>query len=279
VKTTLLLALDTFEEARRRRIVLAALVMVALFLVLYGAGLYFLRRELSADTAMPPSVSLLIRGEMLTLGLWTASFITSLVAIFLSAGVIRNDVEQGYAHVLLARPVSRNQMVIGRWIGLQAMITVLSATVTVSILLAANFIMGYSPSSPVLVVAVLTAQPLILVSLAVLGSVFLPSIGNGIVVFVLFMIAMVAGTVEQIGYLARQHALTTAGKVIGFLVPTDIPWRQAAALAQPDILSSIPVMGPFSALAVPTVWMDLYILLYSLLCLVLAATVFSYKDL
>lgn len=279
MRATLLIALDTFQEARRRRIVVVALVMAGLFLLLYTAGLHFVRRELSAEGSVPPSVSMLIMGEMLILGLWASSFVTSLTAIFLAAGVVRNDVEQGYLHVLLVRPVSRPQLIAGRWLGITIMVTALTSAMSAVVLLDAQLVAGYSPANPIIVIAFLTAQPLVLTSLATLGSVFLPSVGNGIVVFVLFMVAMLAGTVEQIAYLVRQETLATVGRVIGFLVPTDIPWRQAAAFAQPDVLSSIQIASPFSAMAAPTVWMDLYILLYSLLCIALASLSFSFRDL
>ncbi len=269
-----LIALDTFQEALRRKILVAALAVVGLFLVLYTVGLYFVRRELSSDVNLPPSVSLLIMSELLILGLWAASFI-----IFLSAGIIRNDVEQGYVHVLLARPLSRAQFVVGRWLGLAIMTAVLTSAVAALLLLATGVVAGYRPSQPLLVAAFLTVQPLVLLSMGVLGSVLLPSVGNGIVVFVLFMIGMMGGVVEQIGYLARHTTLSTAGKVVAFLIPTDIPWRQAVAYAQPDVLSTFQVASPFSAVAPPTVWMDLYLVLYSLFCLALASLTLSYKDL
>ncbi len=279
MRKILLIAQDTFEEARRRKIVLVALLMVGAFLILYGIGLYFLHKEIATAGRLPPSVTALVISEVMVLGLWAASFISSLLGIFLASGTIRNDVEHGYVHVLLARPLSRIHLIVGRWLGLSIMLAALTALVAGVMLAIAHFVAGYTPPRPALVIVFLAIQPILLISISVMGSTFLPAIANGIAVFVLFMIAMVAGTVEQIGHLVNQDTLVVAAQIISLLVPTDIPWRQAALYAQPDILSSLQLAGPFSVLSAPTPWMDLYMGLYCALCLSIACLVFSFQDL
>ena len=50
------------------------------------------------------------------------SFVLAMSAAFLAAPAIASDVETGTVHAMLARPLRRAELVVGRWLGLSIVI-------------------------------------------------------------------------------------------------------------------------------------------------------------
>ena len=55
------------------------------------------------------------------------SFVLAMTAAFLGAPSIAGDLESGIAHAMLARPIRRADLVVGRWIGLSAIVVAYAA--------------------------------------------------------------------------------------------------------------------------------------------------------
>ncbi|MEP7188593.1 MAG: ABC transporter permease, partial [Roseiflexaceae bacterium] len=73
----------TFHEARRRKMVLAALVMGALFLLLYGLGVFLIDRNLQEHQISP--IQMRFNYSLLMIaGLYVVHFLTVMLAIFAS---------------------------------------------------------------------------------------------------------------------------------------------------------------------------------------------------
>ena len=73
----------TFHEARRRRMVLAALGLGAVFIALFGLGVWLIDRELRQEV---PSQVMLNQAHnfLLMAGLYVVHFLTIMLAIFAS---------------------------------------------------------------------------------------------------------------------------------------------------------------------------------------------------
>ena len=102
----------TVREALRRRIYVGAFCIALLFL-----GLLFLpkfaaeRRGIELD----PSV----QASMLTLtGLGMIKFFSAVLGITLASGVIATELERGTLYVILSKPLTRMEIVLGKWLGL-----------------------------------------------------------------------------------------------------------------------------------------------------------------
>lgn len=54
------------------------------------------------------------------LGLSAMTLVTTLLAAFLGAGLVAGDVERRVLHAIVAKPISRAQYLLGRWLGLAA---------------------------------------------------------------------------------------------------------------------------------------------------------------
>ena len=60
--------------------------------------------------------------QVLILVAFMFSFVLAMTAAFLGAPAIAADLESGVAHAMLARPIRRADLVVGRWIGLVAIV-------------------------------------------------------------------------------------------------------------------------------------------------------------
>ena len=96
--------------------------------------------------------------QVLILVAFMFSFVLAMTAAFLGAPSIAADLESGVAHAMLARPIRRADLLIGRWLGLAAVIAAYAAASGLLEVAAVRFVSGYAPPQPMLAVGFLTAQ-------------------------------------------------------------------------------------------------------------------------
>ena len=58
------------------------------------------------------------------LGLYAVHFLSSFLALFLSVGAISSEIDSGTLHAVLARPIRRADVVVGRWLAYAGLIGV-----------------------------------------------------------------------------------------------------------------------------------------------------------
>ena len=80
---------------------------------------------------------------------------------------------------MLARPIRRADLVLGRWLGLVVVVAVYAVASGLLEIAAIGFVTGYAPPHPWLAVAYLAAQAVVLLTFALLLSTRLPSIAAG----------------------------------------------------------------------------------------------------
>ena len=266
----------TFHEARRRKMVLVALVMGGLFLLLYGLGVALIDRNLSEQQVsaiqMRFSYSLL-----LIAGMYVVHFLTVMLAIFASVDTIAGELASHTIQTLVTKPVRRWQIVLGKWLGYAAMLLLYLGLLGGGIFLVTYLLVGYTPPNPLAGLLLLMLEALVLLSLSMLGGTRLSTLTNGVLLFMLYGVAFIGAWVEQIGALLGSHAAVNVGIVTSLLMPVEALWRRASYLMQPPIMSSIPT--PFSGSSPPSQAMVLYAALYAAVALGLAMRSFSQRDL
>ena len=289
---TLRIARLTFREAVRRKALYGAIAMTLAFLVLYGWGTGVAVREI--HEAMPrglarvgaqigQDLSVLAIGELFLAGLFAVSNIAGLLAIFMAAGTIAQEVDQGTLHSIVPKPLARWEVVVGKWLGGAAMLAVYVTVTSVVTALIVYFYSGYlSPALPV-GVALLVAKATLLYSVTLVGSAVLPAIATGIVMFIVYVVANVAGLVEQVGVAAEIQTMVKIGVYGSLVLPSDALWKMAAYVVQPP--NPLPALGinvsigPFGVVHPPSVWMGVYSVVYLAAALGLAVWLFSRRDL
>ncbi len=265
--TALTIAGLTLREASRRRVVWALLALTVVLLALSAWGfskLVGLDTELGTMTS---GEARLVASLLLNLIMFGMSLIAAIGTAFLAGPTVAGEVESGQALALLARPVRRSAVLFGKWLGLVTFGCGYVLLAGFAQLLVVRVTVGYWPPDPVAGLALLAAETIVLLTLALLLSSVVSTMASGIIAVGLFGATWVAGVVGGIGGALGNEGVERVGTVSRVLLPTDGLWRGAmnafqdpSALAQmggPDkggfpFLSEAPLT--FAYLAWAAVW-------------------------
>lgn len=226
----------TVAEAARRRIiwVLLALTVVSVLLTSWGIErLVSLARERGEATELEIQIGV---SQVLILVAFMFSFVLAMTAAFLGAPSIAADLESGVAHAMLARPIRRADLVVGRWVGLVAIVVFYAALSGFLEMGAVRLVSGYSPPQPWQAVALLSAQAVVLLTLALLLSTRLPAIASGAVCVVLFGLGWMAGVFAGVGRFFEAGPLVTVAEASRWLLPSDGLWRGTIYALEPAVV-------------------------------------------
>jgi ABC-type transport system involved in multi-copper enzyme maturation permease subunit len=277
----------TVAEVARRRIawVLIGLTVVSVLLTTLGV-----ERLVSLARGRGDAQELEIwfaTSQILILVAFMFSFVLAMTAAFLAAPAIAADLESGVAQTMLARPIRRADLVLGRWLGLVFVVALYSVASGMLEIVALGFVTGYAPPHPWLAVAYLAAQAVVLLTFALLLSTRLPSIAAGAICVVLFGLGWMAGVFAGIGRFFDAAPLVTAAEASRWLLPTDGLWRGTIYGLEPPAVMLLalgragPVSGvnPFFAAAPPPTEFLVWSIVWVAIVLGLAVLSLSRRDL
>jgi ABC-type transport system involved in multi-copper enzyme maturation permease subunit len=276
----------TLAESIRRRIiwVLLGLTVFSVAITTWGVErLVSLARENGTG-----EVQIFIGvSQILVLVAFMFSFVLAMTAAFLGAPAIAADVESGVAHAMLARPIRRADLVVGRWLGLSVVVLAYAAVSGLLEIAAVRLVSGYAPPNPLEAVAYLAAQAIVLMTIALLLSTRLPAMASGAICVVLFGLGWMAGVFAGIGRLLDAGALVSVAEATRWLLPTDGLWRGAIHALQPPLvvlvaagrLGSAADANPFFATSAPDPAFLAWCVVWTAVVLGLAALSLERRDL
>ena len=269
----------TGKEWVRKRVLYAAVALTALFVGLFAYGV----KELSGLQQAEPLERLLNHVIMLYLGLFFAQFITAFVVLFACMGTLSGERESGLLLAILARPQPRWKIYAAKWIGHAAWLLLFSTLLFGAIVAIIRFNGGFPYEIPMLLKswALFEAVPLLLLTVTMLGSVYLPTLGNGIFAALLYGFALFSGFLEGINAGGAHPAIDKLALLTGLVMPTDAVFRRCMyeLIGGGDLpLPSSGELGPFSLAAIPSNAFLLYAACYAALLLLLGFRAFSRKD-
>ncbi len=280
--STLIVARWTLLEAVRRRLVLAAVLLSAAFVVLFAVAfsiLYGRARSLEDQDG----VFLVFAGTLQTvLGLYAVQFLAAFLALLLSVGAISSEVESGTLHAVLARPLRRGEYLLGRWLASAGLLAGYVTVMATSLLLVARVVADYQPVDPVRAVLLMVLEAVLLLTVGLLGSTFLPTLANGVVLFSLFGLAWMGGIVEFVGDTVGNQTMVDLAVAVSLLFPSDAIWRAASYYLQPPTFLGVAVSRggiPFASLTPPTAALLAWALAYPAAALLGALRTFARRDL
>jgi ABC-type transport system involved in multi-copper enzyme maturation permease subunit len=224
----------TLSEGLRRRLLLAlfGLSLVAVLLTAWGYGqLHHLPPGRSG--ALQPAELQLIASQLLILVMFMFSFVLALSAVFAAAPSVAGELESGEALAVLARPVRRRDVLLGKWLGLSLVVVVYAALASLLEFGAALLTTGYLPPHPIEAALYLAGMGLTLLTVTLLLSTRVAPVTAGIVAMLLFGLAWLAGVVGGIGTALGDPATALAGTIGRILVPSDGLWRGALYSLEP----------------------------------------------
>ncbi len=197
------IALHTFKESVRER-VLYNLIVFALLLI--GAAILF------------GSISVGIEQIILVnLGVSSIAIFGLLMAIFIGIGLVSKEIERRTIYVILSKPVSRAEFIIGKYLGLVLTLCINTAIMTAGFYLALLYQKHTLESRDLAVLGAvyfILLQLVIVVGLAVLFSCISTPILSAAYTFCLFVIGNFLGDMRGFG---EQSASMVLQKLTAFL--------------------------------------------------------------
>lgn len=239
----LLIAELSLREAVRKRLVSVLLVLTALFIGFYLYGIVRMEQHLAERAANAG-----LEGRSMTglsnapvmyatmFGMYLVFFLGTLMSVLSTVSAVSGDIESGVMQSVIARPVSRAQLVLGRWMGFTVVNVAYVALLSATLLGGVKLITGYFPPAPLPAVALILLAVVLLTALTVLGSTLFTTLANGIGVFVLYGVGFTGGILTAIGTFADTPSLTALGRVANALMPTNALWLGASYHLQPSVL-------------------------------------------
>jgi ABC-type transport system involved in multi-copper enzyme maturation permease subunit len=277
-RTVFTIAALTLREAARRRVLRSLAVMTIALLSLSAWGFSRLDAEFGGLTS---GEARLASSTILNLVMFGLSMIAALGTAFLAGPTMAGEIESGTSLAVLARPIRRSSVLLGKWLGLVTfggVFVVLAGLVQFVIVWTT---MGYWPPRPVTGLALLAGQTAVLLTLGMLLSTAISPMASGIVAVGLFGATWIAGVVGGVGEALDNPSVARVGDVSRMLLPTDGLWRGAMnAFQDPNLLvqsmafeghpflSEAPLSAPYLA------WTALWVALI----LGLAAISFQRRD-
>ncbi len=256
----------TLQELLRRR---TTLVLLLTTLVVVALSSWAFRAL--AHAYGPGGEAMLFASEQLIFVMLIFSGILALAATFLSAAAVAPEIESGVALSLLARPLTRMRYILGKWLGLAALIGVFSLLTGGLEFLTAFWAVGFVPPHPVYALLAMTWEALLLMTLALALSTRLSTITSAIVGMVAFFVAWMAGIAGGLGQALHNATLLQIGGTAQILLPTNGLWQAAEYYLEPPsvvvLLRSIGRIGanPFAALGPQTtafyIWTAIWLLI------------------
>jgi ABC-type transport system involved in multi-copper enzyme maturation permease subunit len=225
-RTVVTIAALTLREASRRRVLLALAVLTVVLLVLSGWGFSRLAAE-SGDSTLTSGEARLTASILLNLVMFGFSLIAALGTAFLAGPTLSGETESGIALAVLARPIRRSAFLLGKWLGLVVFGSGFVVLAGLAQCLVVWATVGYWPPEPAAALALLAAQTIVLLTLALLLSTAISPMASGVVAVGLFGAMWVAGVVGGIGESLGNDAVGRVGTVSRMLLPTDGLWRGA----------------------------------------------------
>lgn len=278
MRTTLVIARLTFREAARRKILLAAVALGVIFLVVYAIGFYYVNKDLSTSGNAGLIERSEIRNFFMMAGLYVVNFLCVMMAVLTSVDTLSGEIASGTIHTLLAKPVQRWEIVVGKALGFSGMLTLYVLLMGGGVVAIVYLFGGYQAPNVLRGLSLMWLNVILLLNVSLLGGATLSTLANGVLVFGMYGIAFLGGWIEQVGSLVQNQTAVNIGIISSLIIPSEAIWRRAAYEMQSPLVQALG-FSPFSSGSVPSLFMIAYAIVYAATALLLAIRQFRRRDL
>jgi len=283
MQNILTIAQLTFEEARRKRVTTAALVLGVAFVAVFAIGFRLVFGEVqSVSTRQGIPMTTIQNAQLIGFfalaGLYAANFLGVMMSALLPVDTLAGEIRSGAIQTLLTKPVHRREVVLGKWLGFWLMLMAYMLVITVGVVLSVRLIAGFSPPNVISGIALMLLESTLILTLCIAGGTRLSTLANGVTVFGLYGLAFVGGWIERIGSLFGNKTAEYVGILTSLVMPSEVLWQLAAFRMQPPLLAQLGI-SPFSSASEPSLWMVAWAVGFILVALALALRQFGARDL
>jgi ABC-type transport system involved in multi-copper enzyme maturation permease subunit len=283
VTPALVVARLTVQEASRRRLLLALVILTLLVVGFSAWGFYKITTVTRSDGSVLPAQQVtLITSQLLIVVTFVYSGVLALSAAVVAGPLISSEVESGLLLSMLARPMRRSEVVIGKWLGLAVLVAIYAAGSALLEIAAVDWATGYVPPHPIDLILYVGAEGLALLSLGLLLSTRLSGITGGVIALVAWLMAWIGGVVGDIGVGLQNQAIENIGTITHLILPTDGLWRGAVYAMEPDaVLVTLRAAGtigranPFAAVDPPPAEFLAWVVVW--FAIMLALSIWSFR--
>ncbi|HYH62092.1 MAG TPA: ABC transporter permease subunit [Solirubrobacterales bacterium] len=272
-------------ESLRRRVVAVVTALTVAFLVLYGLGVHFAFEEVENQALAGGDLvdeQALVGGTIFGLAMFAVLFLGSVLAIFLTNGVVRGDADAGLLQPLVVRPIGRGTLLVARWAGAAAASSVYVVLVYLLALAITSGLGDWTPGSVLMPALALALAVAIVGAISVLVSVFLAASAQGIAVFMIFGAGLVGGLLGQIGEGLSSPRLIEIADVVSTALPFEALYQAGLYLIASDetgFTRTAIELGPFGGSQEGSAGLVAFSLAYVAAVLALAVYAFARRDL
>ncbi len=231
----LVIAALTLREFVRRRIVWVLLALAIASVLLVGWGVERLVTLARGEGVRELEVRIGV-SQVLILIAFMFSFVLAMSAAFLAAPAIASDVETGTVHAMLARPMRRADLVVGRWLGLSVIVAAYAAVSGLFAIAVVDLVSGHVPPEPFVAVGFLAFQAVTVLTLALALGTRLPSIAAGAITVVVFGFGWFVGVLGSLAIVFDAEPLARTADYVRILIPTDGLWRGVIYGLEPPLV-------------------------------------------
>jgi ABC-type transport system involved in multi-copper enzyme maturation permease subunit len=219
----------TILEASRRRLLLALAVLTVVVIALTSWGF----SRLPAMKGVTPAEVRLAASQLTILVAFMFSGVLALGSTLVAAPSVAGDIESGIALAILPRPIRRSEVLMGKWLGLAALVALYAAGSGLLELLGIWLATGYTPPHPIITLFFVAAEGIVLMSLTLLLSTRLAPMTGGVIAHVLFFVAWIGGIALAVGQAFNNDTIVNIGIGSRLLIPTDGLWHGAIFNLEP----------------------------------------------
>lgn len=204
----------------------------------------------------------------LDFGIGAISLLSALVAIFVGTGLINKEIEKRTLLVLIPKPLTKAEFILGKHLGLSGVIAVLVGLMTlIYFILLSLSKASYYPSTMLVCVLFLLLELILIISVAITFGVFTSSILATLLTFGVYLMGQISADLLELGKLTKNPTVEWITKTVYLVLPDLSRFN----LKNEAVYGLLP---PFQQLAGDAA----YGLLYTGLFLLIAIAIFSQKE-
>jgi Cu-processing system permease protein len=267
----------TFREAARRKILWTAMIAGALLLAIFAVALHLQVDEFNSR-AMSPFLRYQVESGMLMVGLYTVDLLAVVMTILTSIDTLAGEISSGTIHAIATKPVSRWQILIGKFSGFIAMIAAYVVVLFAGTVAVSYWAVGVVPQSPVRGVLLIILECAVALSVTFLLGTWFSTLTNGVLVLGLQGLAFMGGWLEQVSGFSQSAHIVTLGVVTSLIMPGESLWRRAAYEMQTPLAASLS-FSPFANVSIPSGVAVIYAAVFLVVMLGIAIYHFQNRDL
>jgi len=270
-----ILAGVTFREAARKKLLWMALLAGLAFLALFGTGLHYHMKDFTARSVL---IRRQVLNAMLMMGLYAVDLLTVMMTVLTSVDTLSGEISSGTIHAVATKPISRWQVLVGKWLGFVGMLTAYIILMVGGTAAVTYVLTGYTARHLVRGMGLILLESLVLLSVTFLFGTTFSTLTNGVLALGLHGLAFMGGWIEQVGAELHSPRAVTVGVVASIIMPSESLWRRAAYEMQSPLVGALG-FSPFSSASTPSVAMVGYAAVYLAMALAFAIRRFGRRDL